>query len=527
MADVLFPPRTRRSSASSGSAQWQVLLTGGDGREYPAIAVSREGVVDAELFGAALAELASDVDVPALQTARAEMAEARGLRPGRDAVARWAQDLVDAWPQARTRLSPAARGDMLGWLVDGRVESVVRHDESLVVFHLPPDTVSWRVQYSPSGEDARGRRNMLSWFESALTRLVADRSREQVLEFTVYAGDNTTIVSGELGGGRGPRLDVTVATDRRQGVATAAVFSRLKRRSKHREDLTFQPRLAAWLETLDAAYVSQYPEVGDMPRSSMSDVVVFVHGTLACGLAHLNELAHATPALPGLRLLRYEHDTFLPIRDNALDLLAQLTKITAGPNSRIVLIGHSRGGLVARKTAALSVKQGGPRMAVATFGAPHRGTPVVRAGQRVLSGLAAAASAGVGHLGGPPLAVAGMRYVFGHVRKLPAGVRDMAEQSNFLLGLEDGYAPQLISAYGADYKQGSNPASRGVRILDKLGRNLFYDDDRRRQPNDLLVSVESATAPGGGAQMAEACGHFGYFAEPELSDAVASLRSQL
>ena len=104
-----------------------------------------------------------------------------------------------------------------------------------------------------------------------------------------------------------------------------------------------------------------------------------MHGTLACGLAHLRELAPVMPAVPELRLLRYEHDTFLSIRDNAVDLVEQLSKIAAGPNTRIVLVGHSRGGLVARKAAALLVKDGGPRVAVATFGAPHRGTPVVRA----------------------------------------------------------------------------------------------------------------------------------------------------
>lgn len=455
------------------------------------------------------------------------MADFPGPTPGRDAVATWAEQLVRDWPQAHTRLRPAMRDDMLAWLLDGRVESVVRHDESLVVFHLPADAVSWRVQYRPSAADVLARQRMRAWFPSAWSRIWADLSREVVLEYTVFAGENTTIVSGELDGGRGPRMDVTARSDRRQGVVMAAASNRLKRGSKNRKDPTFESRLACWLETLGDAYVSQFPEVADMPRASVGDAVVFVHGTLACGLAHLHELAPAMPALPGLRLLRYEHDTFLPIRDNAVELGEVLSKVAVGPSARIVLVGHSRGGLVARKAAALLVKNGGPQVGVATFGSPHRGTPLVRVGQRVLSGLSAAASAGVGHVGGPPLGVAGMRYVFGRVKSLPAGVDDMAEQSQFLLGLDDGFAPRLICTYGADYKQGPNPASRGIRILDKLGRNFFYDDDRRRQPNDLLVSVESATSPGGGGQMAEACGHFEYLAEPELSTTIAYLRSRL
>jgi hypothetical protein len=60
-----------------------------------------------------------------------------------------------------------------------------------------------------------------------------------------------------------------------------------------------------------------------------------------------------------------------------------------------------------------------------------------------------------------------------------------------------------------------------VRILRKSGRGLFIGADRREMPNDLVVSVASATARGNpNQQLTQPCGHFGYLDEPEAFDAV-------
>jgi triacylglycerol esterase/lipase EstA (alpha/beta hydrolase family) len=100
--------------------------------------------------------------------------------------------------------------------------------------------------------------------------------------------------------------------------------------------------------------------------------------------------------IPGLRDLfpqpppasaavyRFEHDTFLTIADNAEELAGLVGKRLQVP--RLLLIGHSRGGLVARQAAGILARNGyRAAVDVWTFGTPHMGTPLVRAGATLLN----------------------------------------------------------------------------------------------------------------------------------------------
>jgi pimeloyl-ACP methyl ester carboxylesterase len=190
-------------------------------------------------------------------------------------------------------------------------------------------------------------------------------------------------------------------------------------------DPTMQRRLALCRDSVAPALIAAWPETGALGDGSVGRVVVFVHGTLSCGLAHIQALARHLPADPNLRAVRYEHDTFLPTEMNGEDLGAQILRFT-GPRARIVIVGHSRGGLVARAAAGYLAARGGHRrVGVCTFGTPHRGTPIVQAGHRVLAGLAGGATAGVGALPGPALAAFPLKYLFGRLKKLPAGIAQM------------------------------------------------------------------------------------------------------
>lgn len=516
------------ATPSSRPAGWWAVVVDSAGEARAATQASIDGVIDSGLILRALDALEGAVPepLPPLRTARSELLESRGPLPGRDAIELWAPQAVDRWRSSGSDGLVQVR-DGLGWRdARGRLRALARHDHSVVAFHLPPDTVRWELRYRPSEFDLNQRRAFLTAAGGWFSRATAWWSHQDVVEFVIYAGAGTTMTSAEAIASRWRPKNMVVDHDQRQGIVIAKVTQQLKKPPKLKRDRSFQPRLAEWLEVLGPV-ASRYPEVADLPARSVSDAVVFVHGTLSCGLAHIREVAAAVPAIPGLQVLRFEHDTFLPVLDNAQELVELINKVSAGPRAEIILIGHSRGGLVARAAAAQFAKHpGGPNVGVCTFGTPHRGTPLVRAGERVLAGLAAAASAGISHIGVAPVATAPVRYLFGRLKKLPIGILNMAEDDEFLRGLDAGFSPAEMLTFGADFQRGTNPSSRGVLIFDKFGKQFFFDNGRW-QPNDLLVSVESATAVGAGYLTSASCGHFDYLWQPELAEAVRYMRTTL
>lgn len=505
-----------------------MLLTDASGVTRRARLAAVDGVVDQTLIRLALDRLdgATHEVIGPMRTARTDVARSDGPMPGRDAIAVWADAAVQGWSVTGDTGRPVRIMDGIGWRAPGQLTALARHDETVVAFHVPPGVVRWKLIYRPSRGDRWARRRFRAATGGLLAQVGAWWSQQTVIELVSYSGDNTTVTGAEVIASKWRSKTAVVEHDQRQSVVVAKVAYLLKKPPTPRRDPSFQRRLGQWLDRV-GAQADEYPEVADVPSGSMDDAVVFVHGTLSCGLAHLSELAVNLPALPGRRILRYEHDTFLPIRTNRDELVELIAAKSAGPHARIILVGHSRGGLVARAVAMeLAKRPDGPQVGVATFGTPHRGTPLVRAGERLLSGLAAAASAGVSQVGLPALATAPIRYLFGRVKKLPTGIADMAEDAEFLAGLGDGTPPAAMVTFGADYLYGPEPASRGVRVFHKFGKQFFYENGAW-QPNDLLVSLDSAIAVGDGYLVDEACGHFDYLVQPELAEAVAYLMATL
>jgi hypothetical protein len=128
-----------------------------------------------------------------------------------------------------------------------------------------------------------------------------------------------------------------------------------------------------------------------IPVSSKPLHIVFVHGGLSCCFdafvdlfpriqASLRELGGAAQSVT---LLRFEHDTFQPVRANAerlcglvMDKLAQ--PLAGARQPELLFIAHSRGGLVARLASDLLIERAHwseDRLEVFTYGSPHRGTP--------------------------------------------------------------------------------------------------------------------------------------------------------
>jgi triacylglycerol esterase/lipase EstA (alpha/beta hydrolase family) len=122
----------------------------------------------------------------------------------------------------------------------------------------------------------------------------------------------------------------------------------------------------------------KYPDLSQITPQQHDKVIVFEHGTLSCGLEGLQHFENL--AVP---VYRYEHDTFARIETNGTEL-ADLIRENIDAK-QLLIIAHSRGGLVARIAIAKLRPTYEGAVQLFTFGTTHRGTPLVNVGS-ALSG---------------------------------------------------------------------------------------------------------------------------------------------
>ncbi len=154
----------------------------------------------------------------------------------------------------------------------------------------------------------------------------------------------------------------------------------------------------------------------------------------------------------------------------------------------IILIGHSRGGLIARRFLADcdSVR------AVITIGAPHKGSTVAKWVVHA-SPLSSAL-----------MKIMGDMEVKGTIHRVVAflsgkGIREMLPGSEFLRGLSTGHAPDVrIASIG-----GTDPALVKIgktslpALLSGIMREGSLPDEMTEGKGDGFVSAESSVYPGG------------------------------
>lgn len=132
------------------------------------------------------------------------------------------------------------------------------------------------------------------------------------------------------------------------------------------------------------------PSLATIDRVEHDDAIVFVHGTASCGMVSLKDLFSLAVegfSVPG-PVYRYEHDTYLPITDNSHELV-ELILDRIRVRRRLLIVAHSRGGLVAVDAALQLAERGfGAEVSVCTLGTPFRGTPLVAFGKKALNVLA-------------------------------------------------------------------------------------------------------------------------------------------
>ena len=118
-------------------------------------------------------------------------------------------------------------------------------------------------------------------------------------------------------------------------------------------------------------------------------VVVAVHGTMSTAVPLAREIFDVIGA--AAPVVRFEHDTWLPIGVNAEDLATQLAILDV---PRVLLVAHSRGGLVAAEAAHLARTRANagrtPEVRVLTAGSPFAGTDMVKTVRGALIGFTSA-----------------------------------------------------------------------------------------------------------------------------------------
>lgn len=517
-----------------------VGVSGSDGPRWSLVGISADGTYR-QLRHAAHDEVPrAEVMLNALQyeaeapertwgTMRHHMEAPFGTLPGVDPISVWAEDAA------------AASRETTG--LDGTVETILLPSGARALWYIPddghPGCMAWHenafaVVQVPEGldrvlviyDESRGARLDRAAGDALVrSRALEDESEnapitETSIEWFGFFGDNTIASNGSDGtpspGGSGTTLEIE--TDGLPGVLALRAWQWLgSALRKPQRDPLFQARLSNHLQQLDGSPATQ--EVGDIAIWP-SSTAIWIHGTVSSGLASDRSL-DGLLAPPNHAPLRYEHDTFLGIEQNVEDLARIIRQRAPAQPDQILLIGHSRGGLVARGTANMLTRQfPGYPVQVVTLGTPHLGTPIVNAAHRALRALVGITTFGISQLPDPASML--LKYLLRYAR-LPVGIEQMAYKSPFIEGLGIGGAPtSALFSIGADYVRGDWPESTGVRALGRL-RNLFRAIGE--DANDLVVSVRSATAEGTGRTLVDACGHFEYLRQSEVRTIIRDLAS--
>lgn len=235
--------------------------------------------------------------------------------------------------------------------------------------------------------------------------------------------------------------------------------------------------------------------------------MVFVHGLVSCGVQGLKDLCPNDVPDP---IYRYEHDTFRPIDENARELADLISSRIDTP--QLAIVGHSRGGLVARAAAARLSSTYPGKIQIHTFGTPHLGTPLAAIGGRLLNVLF---KLGEDFAGAIPMLFP-LTKAYGYLwdsPDLPPGIDALREDSPSLGMLNTIGDRCPIRVWAGDFDVHSTESGFGVGIEGLLAGAL---SDRA---HDLVVPTASALA-GGIAEPLLNCSHVHYFQQPTVQTAL-------
>jgi pimeloyl-ACP methyl ester carboxylesterase len=429
------------------------------------------------------------------------------------AIETWAKQAVEQaehfdWTGA-PKLGEVERGiARYGSRPDGRPACVAWHDRSGVVIPLYGNKVELMIEYVPDRHDEQHVARLMHRHGSP------DHQLETVLDWRAYVGHETGIVDGWTlmrQSGRGYTASLV-------GAAGFVVATALRRITTKEITLTADPRRGSRLAEMEAGYpylADSCPRLDEIDAIDADVAMVFVHGTASCGIAGLKDLfSLATQGFsaPG-RVLRFEHDTFVPVTDNA-QVLSELIRDRLRVR-KLLIAAHSRGGLVACDAAKLlkDASYAGD-VTVYSFGTPYQGTPLVAMGKKALNLLMKLGEEIATNVPLPvlsPLAKA-MFYVM-EAPTLPKGIMAMHEDAEGLAYLQRSASAIRLLSWGSHYDVMRGSAGFGV------GAEGFLLGALNGREHDLVVPRPSALACGS-AQPVLDCSHVHYFRTPQVRNAI-------
>lgn len=386
-----------------------------------------------------------------------------------------------------------ADGDVLGSVVFSRNSFIAA---------LPPRTLGVRVTYVPTTNEEIAARDLA---EASLAELGDRADIELCIWWRCYAGRESQTTDAISANGKIIRLIRTTAIDAPAIIlGTAAMI--LRSRKKLVSDPTRRLRLKRATNTYpDTA--AACPELSQAAGAT-DNVVIAVHGTMGCALPLADSLHSILKDLyPSPRILRYEHDTWLPLGTNADELIKLIDSLNT---ENVTLVAHSRGGLVAAECA-----QARPHVRSITLGTPYFGTPLLSVadvalpGLRTLMGALRAASG--------TLMVDPATYLAGFfLRELPQGLATMRDDSDMSsMRRRHQWSPVTAAIAGLAPSDGQ-AESTAIHFLEKLSSTGLMDD------HDLVVPAESARG-NAADRTTVASDHFSYMTVPEVHQKIVHL----
>jgi len=487
---------------------WQVTGRLQDGSSVPLVFQERSGqIVSAEIVRALTAEVrtrADEATARAFDHVEAELQHARFWEiqalPEVEGLDLWAAQaarmFVPSRREAQDALVAGPDGSLI-WEVGGRRRAAAWHDRTVCVVLVPPGVHTLDFTYLPDREDAARSRS--------LGRLVPDEQPAESVDCRVYLGSRTLVgtmrtwlrngrAALKLGAHEGGVLLARIA-------GCVPILT-----STAREDPSRASRLAAQTLKFPGIARASFDLRSTQPPKG-PNCIVLIHGTGACGIELLRRIVTGTPAIAPNRVYRYEHDTFLAIEDNADELASLLSKSEC---PELLLLAHSRGGLVARRAAQILSARGFAKpMEIWTYGTPYDGTPMVNAAKKLPAVFLLLGAVSHGDLPLLDPATAGMAYMLAQCRTLPLGLEAMAPQHHVLKAINNNADPYRIRSYGGRF-------AGSVGFLSGFDQGIFGTDE-----HDTVVPLKSALFVGAPTQVAASCAHGEFFAHQDVRIPIA------
>jgi hypothetical protein len=352
-----------------------------------------------------------------------------------DPISSWAARAAEELPELFVTLSQGNDGEVA---LESKTYGIqFWHENTAVVIAVPEGADVIAIEYEWD-----------DWvpYPARITDYGSDAEGELLptLDCRLYAGEKSVILEADslpqqwhippvVVMDRKPAFRWYFKVKRRAGLLIGRIVRRsLRRPAPVTLDPGFHMRLTDEERRLDPTSL-KCPRIESMAEASADiPLIVVVHGTFSCAVQIAMRIRGICPAH---EIARFEHDTFLPITENIKALTEELQRLAILGQRRVLLIAHSRGGLVACQAAArLRSLQPTMKVNVWTFGTPHWGTPLASLSGGLAQGMGALYRLCARQRDGAYYATyaEGAASYLTSVGQLPRGISVLSEGSDFL-----------------------------------------------------------------------------------------------